>query len=324
MPFIYIYSPDDFVALPPDEAGAAADGVPNFVLTLKPGAKPTVVEITDDDSVFDEVDATQSITNDIDLDGSIYTAGTTINTAYDLIDTASGHRVTSLHFGGDGYQQGPVDGIASTEILQSGQTYTFDSERTSHQQNNQYADYVACFDAMTPIDTPCGPVPAGALREGDLVITMDHGPQPLRGALSQMVNALDALAPVVFPSGVLGNKDEITVSPQHRMLLVGPRAELLFGEAEVLVPAIFLAEHGMGYRGPREVVTYVHLVFDQHEIVFSGGCPSESFLPSEQTHLPPAVQEELLAIFPEKQLRAKAEIAARVCLRRHEAAALVG
>jgi hypothetical protein len=68
VPFIYIYSPDDFVALPPDEAGASADGVPNFVLTLKPGAKPTVVEITDDDAVFDEVDATQSITNDIYLD----------------------------------------------------------------------------------------------------------------------------------------------------------------------------------------------------------------------------------------------------------------
>ncbi|WP_025051522.1 Hint domain-containing protein [Sulfitobacter noctilucae] len=323
MPFVYIYSPDDFVTAPPIEAGAAADGVAPFVLTLRPGAKPTVVEITDDDTVFDEIDATQSITNDIDLDGTTYAAGTTINTAYDLINTTTGHRVTSVHFGGDGYQQGAVAGIASTEILQSGQSYTFDAERTSHQQNNQYADYVACFAHSAMIDTDRGPVAAGDLQQGDLVVTMDQGLQPLRGVLSQSVAAIAQFAPVVFPVGILGNTIEIVVSPQHRMLLTGPRAELLFGEAEVLVPAVFLAEHGLGYRREGGSVRYIHLVFDTHQIIFSGGCPSESFLPSDQTHLPMAVQTELLSLFPCQDVMTRAGQAARVCLRRHEVAALV-
>lgn len=175
MPFIYIYSPSDFVSTPPAEQNAQAAGSPNFILQLRPDAQPTLIQITDDDAVFDEVDATQSLTNQVDLDGTTYAAGTTINTAYDLINNASGHQVTSFHFGGDGYQQGAVDGIASTVPLVAGQSYTFNSERTSHRVDNQYTDFAACFTDETPIDTPQGAVPAGRLRSGDLVCTLDHG-----------------------------------------------------------------------------------------------------------------------------------------------------
>ncbi len=321
MPYLYIYSPDDFVTAPPDESGSAAAGTPNFTLQLKIGATPTLVEVTDDDAVLDEVDASQVLTNAIDLDGTNYAAGTTINAAYDLINTTTGHKVTSFHFGGDGYQQGAVDGIVSTVLMVPGQSYTFNTERTSHQKNNQYTDYVACFVDSTPIETPNGPVPAGQLKEGDLVITLDHGLQPLRGVLSQTVAAIGAKAPIVFPAGALNNAEQIIVSQQHRMLMSGACAEMLFGESQVLVPAVFLAEHGLGYRRSGGTVQYMHLVFDAHEIVFSAGCASESFLPSDQGHLPPAVRGELLDIFDNQIMP---EQAARKCLRRHEALALVG
>lgn len=322
MPFVYIYSPSDFTTGLPDESGAQAAGSGPFTLTLVPGAQPTVLEIADDDTVFDEVDPTQSVASTTDFDGTSIAAGTTINTAYDLINTSTGHKVTSFHFGGDGYQQGAVDGIASTEPLQPGQSYTFNLERTSHQQNNQYADYAACFAAETPIDTPRGPVRAGDLRRGDLVVTMDHGPQPLRGVLRQIVQAEGAFAPVVFPAGTLGGHGALVVSPQHRMFLSGPRAELLFGEAEVLVPAHFFVESGLAHRREGGSITYMHLVFDRHEIVFSNGCPSESFLPTDQKHLPPRVRQEYAALFNAPGAASDVQTARR-CLRRHEALAMV-
>ncbi|KIN62497.1 Type I secretion target repeat protein [Sulfitobacter noctilucicola] len=322
MPFIYLYSPSDFVSALPIEEGAAAAGTPVYTLQLRPDAEPTLVEITDDDAVFDEVDATQSLTNDINLDGATYTAGTSINTAYDLI-SSTGHKVTSFHFGGDGYQQGAVDGIASTVPLVPGQSYTFQTERTSHQQNNQYTDYTACFTQYTPIDTPVGPVNAGTLCQGDLVITMDHGVQRVRGVLSQDVAAEGAMAPVVFAPGSIGNREEIIVSQQHRMLLSGPRAELLFGDPEVLIPAVYLAEHGMGELRCGGMVRYIHLVFDQHEIVFSNGTPSESFLLSDQSHLPPDIRTELVSLFPDFCAEDAELQAARLCLRRHEAHAMI-
>ncbi|MDF3414694.1 type I secretion protein [Sulfitobacter sp. M57] len=322
MAFLYIYSPSDFINAPPAEEGAMAAGTPTFTLQLAPGATPTLVEITDNDTVFDEVDSTQSLTNAINLDGTSYAAGTTINTAYDLINTTTGHKVTSFHFGGDGYQQGAVQGIVSTVPFNEGQSYTFNTERTSHQQDNQYSDYYACFAETTLIDTPKGGIPAGQLQAGDLVKTMDRGFQPLLGVLSQRIGAVGPMAPVVFPPNVLGNSEKVVVSPQHRMLLQDFRAEMLFGEAEVLVPAIYLAEMGIGYRQIGGTIRYCHLVMAQHEIVFSNGCPSETFLSADSLHLPDTVRQEHNALFGPSDNLAREMHAARPCLRRFEAQAM--
>ena len=113
--FIYVYSPSDFIGGLPNEAGGAASGSPTFNLQLVPGATPTLIEITDNEAVFDEIDGSQSLTNSVNIDGTAYGAGTTVHTAYDLINTGSGHKVTSIHFGGNGYEQGAVHGLVSTE-----------------------------------------------------------------------------------------------------------------------------------------------------------------------------------------------------------------
>jgi len=323
--YLYVYSPSDFVGGLPDEVGAEADGAPTFVLTLKADAVPTLIEVTDDDKIFDEVDATQSVTTDVAIDGTKVAAGTTINTAYDLLNSTNGHKVTSFHFGGDGYQQGPVDGIVSTVPLKPGESYKFDSERTSHQQDNPYSDYVACFTKGCLIETITGMVTVEDLSVGDLVKTRDNGYQPIRWIGGRSVAAIGKMAPIVFAKGVIGNRRELVVSPEHRVLIEDARVELLFAEDAVLVAAKHLVDGDRIYRRTGGDVTYYHFMFDQHQIVYSEGVASESFLP-EQAAMGGLLQnarQEVLAIFPELQNGTGAAYSAAArCLRQFESVLL--
>jgi hypothetical protein len=83
--------------------------------------------------------------------------------------------------------------------------------------------------------------------------------------------ANEELRPVLITEGTLGNTRDLLVSRQHGVM-IGP---------DHLVRAIHLARDVPGVRiahGKREV-TYVHLFFAQHEIVFAEGIASESFYP---------------------------------------------
>jgi len=48
-------------------------------------------------------------------------------------------------------------------------------------------------------------------------------------------------------------------------------------------------------------ITYVHLMFDRHQVIYSEGLPTESFLPGPQTTslFEQPVVEEICRIFPE-------------------------
>ena len=310
MAFLYIYSPSDFVTGLPDEVGAQADGVPTFTLTLIAGAVPTLVEITDDETIFDEVDATQELTNATTIDGTTYAAGTTINTAYDLLNSTTGHKVTSFHFGGDGFQQGAVAGLASTVPLVPGTAYTFDSERTSHNQANEYDDYVACFSTGSRIETKRGLVEVQNLRIGDMIQTADNGYQPLRLVLRRRLSLddLDAkqkLLPVRISQGALGQglpSRDMLVSPQHRFLINSAIVDRMFGGAEVLISAKKLtALPGIYVARDVTQIEYFHLVLDRHEIMFAEHTATESFYcgPMAIAALSTAAQVEMRALFPE-------------------------
>jgi hypothetical protein len=86
------------------------------------------------------------------------------------------------------------------------------------------------------------------------------------------------------------------VSPQHGVL------QRLEGE-ETLVRATHLARmRGGGARvmhGCRSV-TYVHVMFEAHQIVFAAGTASESFFPGPQAigALAPEARAEMLTLFP--------------------------
>lgn len=186
---------------------------------------------------------------------------------------------------------------------------------------------IPCFVAGTLIRTPEGEVPVEMLMPGMMVDTLDDGPQPLRWIGQRRVAATGALAPIRIRRGAFGNHEELLVSPQHRVLVRDAKAEMLFGEKEVLVAAKDLVDGRSVRRQPGGEVCYVHLLFDRHQILWSGGLATESFLPGPQTTalLDRDVVAEICRIFPELEPLTGAGYspAARRTLRRYEAALLM-
>ncbi len=136
---------------------------------------------------------------------------------------------------------------------------------------------VVCFTTGTMILTPQGERPIESLKPGDLVTTMDNGPQPIvwigntSMSRDQMV-AQPKLMPIHINAGVLGVDRPLLVSPQHGVLLPG---------SDILVRAKHLHRFVNGTRVAkgRHEVTYFHMMFERHQIVFSNGSPSESLYP---------------------------------------------
>ncbi|MBD3765558.1 MAG: Hint domain-containing protein [Rhodobacterales bacterium] len=168
---------------------------------------------------------------------------------------------------------------------------------------------VTCFTPGTRIETPQGPVPVQALAVDDLVLTRDHGAQPIRWIGRRDLTADDLrarpqLVPVRISAGALGPglpERDLVVSPQHRVLMGGWKAELLFGEDEVLAAAQHLLGcPGIGRAAPGPV-SYIHLMFDRHELVLSEGAWTESFQPGDHSlrGMDEALRAELAALFPD-------------------------
>lgn len=184
---------------------------------------------------------------------------------------------------------------------------------------------LACFVAGTLIDTAQGEVEVQDITPGMQVRTADSGLQSVRRVLVKTVSGRGPLAPVCFDAGVLGNCRPLLVSPNHRMMVSGWQAELITGEPEVLVSANLLtAGCDRVWTKPMDSVTYVHLLFDKHEIIFSEGAPSESYQPfgADAETRAPAVMAELRALFPELLEDLLRTGPARPCMEPHEAALL--
>ena len=158
-----------------------------------------------------------------------------------------------------------------------------------------------CFAQGTWITTPNGQVPIEELAAGDMVVTMDHGPQPIRWIGSSKRPATGNMAPILIRKGALGNTRDLRVSPQHRMLLSGWHAEVLFGEREVLATAKSLVNDHSILREEGDEVEYFHMLFDTHEIVYAEGAPSESFHPGPEgwKALDEPTRNEILELFPQ-------------------------
>ena len=157
-----------------------------------------------------------------------------------------------------------------------------------------------CFVKGTRIRTERGNIAVEDLRVGDMVLTKDNGPQPIRWIGSREVDGTDILAPIRFAKGAIGNKRPLLVSPQHRMLITGWQAELHFGIDEALVAAKHLVNGSTITVSRRKTVTYFHILFDAHQIVKAEGAFSESFHPGEQIlRADRKIREELAAILPD-------------------------
>lgn len=192
---------------------------------------------------------------------------------------------------------------------------------------------IICFAEGTVIDTSLGPTPVECLAEGDLVRTRDHDDQPIKWIGRRRLDSLELarspnLAPIRIQAGALGRDlphIDLTVSPQHRILIEGWQAELNFGEAEILVPAIALVNGGSISQLPDiAAVTYYHLLFDRHEIITANGTAAESLLTGEMalSALGTEAQEEIHLLFGQQPETLRAQHAARPIMRRRDASIL--
>lgn len=245
------------------------------------------------------------------------------DTDIDVLDLSTAGPLTVTYTPGDPESGTVTFYTDATQTVVSG-TMTF----------SEIEKVIPCFTSGTMITTPAGTVSVEDLKVGDLVLTRDNGARPIRwiGKRTLSVTELEAnprFRPVVFKAGSMGEglpRQDLTVSPQHRMLIQSADAELLFGEHEVLVAARNLAGRPGIETAKKEEVTYIHLMFDDHEIVLSDGVWSESFQPGAHTlgDMDAAQRAELLALFPQLACDqpSKAYPAARITLKAKEAALL--
>lgn len=169
---------------------------------------------------------------------------------------------------------------------------------------------VVCFAAGTLIETAAGQRPVEGLKKGDQVLTYEGTFEPIRWIGCSKVSpaqlrAHTRLRPILIRADALGAgypKQDLVVSPQHRILVSSRIAMRMFGAADVLVPAHkLLPLAGIDILDqPDEGVDYWHILFDDHQIIWSNGTPSESLLtgPEALKSVSPAARAEIRTIFP--------------------------
>ncbi|MCE0504958.1 Hint domain-containing protein [Roseivivax sp. GX 12232] len=192
-------------------------------------------------------------------------------------------------------------------------------------------EIVPCFTPGTKVATPKGERLVEELREGDRIITRDNGIQEIRWVGRKDLTGFELarkphMKPVLIRAGSLGHnlpEHDMLVSPNHRMLVNNDKTALYFEENEVLAAA----KHLTGLAGVDEVtslgVSYIHFMFDRHEVVLANGAWTESFQPGDYSlkGIGNAQRNEILELFPElaetEGLRSYAS--ARRSLKKHEA-----
>ncbi len=192
-------------------------------------------------------------------------------------------------------------------------------------------EVIICFTPGTMIATKRGEKPVQQLKVGDKVFTRDNGPQELRWIGRRNLNRhelgkMQQYFPILIRAGALGDgtpQRDMMVSPNHRMLITSEIAEMMFGESEVLVAAKHLISLDGVEAAPVSKVSYIHLMFDAHEVVLADGTWAESFLPGQQAMagIKSDQRQEILDLFPELiDVRGLRNFdAARRLLKAHEA-----
>ena len=194
-----------------------------------------------------------------------------------MFQTANG----DLFLANSNFNGTDIRGPAQKEI-QSATIDTITSTNYNGLWHNAFQSF-ACFVEGTNLETPTGLRAINDMQIGDLIETLDHGPRPIRWIGQSTVLQMGKMAPVCIAKGALGcglPRTELRVSQQHRMMVRSKIAQDMIGSQEALIAAKFLLPiHGVKLQSDVKPITYVHLLFDQHEIVKVEGAPSESLFP---------------------------------------------
>lgn len=169
-------------------------------------------------------------------------------------------------------------------------------------------DPVPCFTPGTTVMTPGGAVPVESLRPGQRIMTRDSGMQVLkwvgrRDLTAEALTQDPSLRPILLRQGALGDglpARDMLVSPQHRFLVRGAHLALEMNEPEMLVPALALRNRAGVSTAALEPVSYIHLLFDRHEVVLSDHVWTESFQPAARmvSRMDGNARRELAQLFP--------------------------
>lgn len=137
--------------------------------------------------------------------------------------------------------------------------------------------YAVGFAAGTRIATPMGYVAAERLSAGDRLLTADGRHAGLCWVGFTRVFASGPNAPVRFETGVMDNIRPLRIGQGHRVRVSGWRAELLFDADSVLATArSFVNEIDIIIDESIEEITYVHLMFERHEVVLAENVACET------------------------------------------------
>ncbi|SLN16799.1 Hint domain-containing protein [Pseudooctadecabacter jejudonensis] len=304
-----------------DEATLAGEGAAALVGTYGSAADPlsdNVVTLTTDSSdngsiERDNIGSTDTITYPTSPSGP--TTTTSVDSLYDvriLITLADGGEIqinsgASIlqdtngnlflvidEFIGDFIPQTFSQPIESIEV----QAVTSDDRGSLSQGNydgNSFASTSAgptiCFLEGTRILTPSGEVPVEDLRVGDMVMTLDDGPQQLLWInRREMHFSSDAskYKPYRVQPNTMGPgrpRRPLKVSRQHRLLMTRD-------EGDVLVPVTGLEKMpGVSQmRGCKRAVFFA-LLLPKHAVVIADGAYAESFYPGDMALRTLAVQD---------------------------------
>jgi len=271
-----------------------------------------------------------------ELDGTVVASGAIyLEERYSL--TAAGQSPVTVY---RVEVEGLLVGYVSSAPLVAGVTYGFSTSNVVPANAPDTSDPdaivdVPCFLAGTRIATPDGPRRVEDLQPGDKVRCADGSLDSViwSGQKTVLPGFMEThgLWPICIPANTLGPNTpsrDLRVSPNHRMQLANDLCAILFGEAEVLVPAKFMLGFDGVYedRAPAQI-TYCHILFATHRVVLAEGAPSESLHRGGQAlgAMYGDARDEVLRLFPEldaKGVEGYGAPAAPV-LRRAEAAVLL-
>lgn len=174
---------------------------------------------------------------------------------------------------------------------------------------------VTGLGAEAQIRVPGGVRRAEFLRPGDLVVTRDHGHQPVRMIFTTTIDPVEmqadpSLAPVRLGPRAVGPmmpQRSVTMAPGQGVLVPGYLVQGHDADG-ALVPARDVTGYTEGSFMDRNAEPlFYNLVFDRHEVIWASGLPVESFhaTPASLGPLEPATRDALVLRFP--PLRGKQE-----------------
>ncbi len=271
-----------------DDYISSGAGYDELILSAS-GGTDTVSDfnISDDDTdgfFNDQLDVTDLIGGS-GVDGAVRTSDVSVS------DDGFGNALLSF----PGGEELVLQGVSPAQI-------------SSHSQ--LYSAGIPCFTPGALLATKRGAVPAGQIRVGDLLQTADNGFQPVIWVGKRNLSAKDLelrphLKPYcVRPDSLLSPERPVLLSPQHRLLTTPKTFERATHLADSFISAKLLADIDPGccqQTDANQAVTYVHLMTEQHQVIFAEGIATETFWPGPEAirGLSAEDMREMFGLFPE-------------------------